>query len=199
MIHLTQKFEFETDSIEDFGQMLEIIVPLMFRHQNSESTKLHLKGKPRSYWGDGSEYKWSDMGILEHKGWHSIKPCGTFAGARQYKVHDTVVTKEDAAKEASHCERLAPTRLWIATLSDSPSGFGKDDIACTSRIQMINKAIHSAQYAERTKKEEFEALRVDEWMDGMDGSVHMGFRMAMDYDGGAEVLSLSLCHIYYGK
>lgn len=202
MLHLIQGFKFETDSLEDFSKMLDPIVHIMFRSQNSQYTKLHLRGKPSYGWNDGSEYKWSNKGILEQNGRHlTIEPCATFAGATEYKVSNSYSYKEDAAKEVSHCDKLPPTRLWVATLADSIHDFNakNDDVYCAGQTQMINKAMQAMALAERNKKEEFDALRVEDWMEDGDGSVNTGFRMHMDYDGGSEVLILSLCHIYYGK
>lgn len=200
MIHMVQQFEFETDSLEDFERMLETIVHMEFRHPNGEYTKLHMKGKEPSFWGDGSEYKWTEKAILQNGGKiYSIEPCGVYGGAKQYKTLNQYVSMDEAAKEACHSEKLPPTRLWLATLSDSSCGFKKgEDHYCQSRSQMINRAVAVAQNAAK-KKEEFEGLRTDEWMDGMDGSVNMGFRIAGGWDCGARVINLSLCHVYYGK
>lgn len=199
MINHTQSFEFETDSLEDFERMLETIVHTLFRHQNSEYTKLHMR-KKAPHWGNGSEYKWSDKGILQHGGKnYSIEPCATYAGAKQFKVLNPYVTLDEAAKEASHCDHLPPTRLWVATLCDSACAFNKEDWLCQTKSQMINRAAHAMQCAARDKKEEFKELRTEGWMENGDGSVDMGFRIAKEYNGGSEVLNLSLCHVYYGK
>lgn len=204
MIHMVQQFEFETDSLEDFERMLETIVHLEFRHQNSEYTKLHLKKKP-PHWADGSEYKWTDRGIIGigpsgAQKCFSIEPCATLAGAKQFKVLNQWTTLEEAAKEASHCERLPPTRLWVATLSDSACGFKKgEDHYCQTKSQMINKAIHAMHHADNAKIEAFGKLRTESWMEGGDGSLGMGYRIASEWDCGSRVLNLSLCHVYYGK
>lgn len=198
MSHI-QNFKFETDSLEDFEKMLEVIVHCLFRHQNSEYTKLHLKAKEPSHWDDGSEYKWTDKAILQTGQRNCvIEPFATYAGAKQYKVTNEYITLEDAAKEASHCDKLPPTRLWIATLSDSNCGFNKDHY-CGTKSQMINKAIHATKNVYGKRKNEFDALREPDWMTNGDGSIGTGFRMAVEWDCGAQVLALSLCHIYYGK
>lgn len=197
MINMVQQFEFETDSLEDFERMLEVIVHTEFRHQNSEYTKLHLKKKP-PHWSDGSEYKWTDRGIISiGQKIFSIMPCATYGGARQYRVLNQWVTLDEAAKEANHCEKLPPTRLWVATLSDSSCGFKKgEDDYCYNKSQMINKAIHHMRHAD---KKEFEKLRTEEWMDQGDGSIGIGYRIASEWDSGSRVINLSLCHVYYGK
>jgi hypothetical protein len=201
MINMVQQFEFETDSLEDFERMLEVIVYTEFRHQNSEYTKLHMKKKPSSHWGDGSEYKWTDKSILQiDKKFYSIELCATYHGARQVKVCKEHTSLEDAATNANQCDKLPPTRLWVATLSDSSCGFKKgEDHYCQTKAQLINRAAHAMQCADRDKVDEFEKLRTPDWMDRGDGSVSMGFRIAKEYDGGSEVLQLSLCHVYYGK
>lgn len=199
MINHVEKFEFETDSLEDFERMLETIVHTLFRHQNSEYTKLHIRKKaPR--WSDGSEYKWSDRAILQLAGKnYSVEPCATYAGAKQCKVLNQHVTLDEAAKEASHCDKLPPTRLWVATLCDSACAYKQgEDWLCQTKSQMINRAAHAMQCAARDKKNEFEELRTEDWMHG-DGTIAMGFRIAKEYDSGSEVLNLSFCHVYYGK
>lgn len=201
MIHHTETFEFETDSLEDFERMLECIVHTLFRHQNSEYTKLHLAHKPPSYWGDGSEYKWSDKAMIEAGGKiYTIEPCATYGGATKYRTVNQHLNFDEAAKEASRCDKLPPTRLWVATLSDSSCRFEKGkDHYCTTKSQMINRAAHMMQQADRDKKAEFEKLRTPEWMDKGDGTVRMGYRIAKEWESGSEVLYLSLCHVYYGK
>jgi len=201
MIHMVQQFEFETDSLEDFERMLETIVHIEFRHQNSEYTKLHMKKKPSFSWGDGSEYKWTDRAILQTGGKsYTIEPCATYHGASQFQVRNQHLNLEEAAKEASHCDKLPPTRLWVATLSDSACGFKKgEDHYCQTKSQMINRAAHAMQQAAKDKKDEFAQMRTPEWMDHGDGSIGTGYRIANEWDSGSRVLILSMCHVYYGK
>jgi hypothetical protein len=157
-----------------------------------------MKKTPQSHWEDGSEYKWANRGIIAiGDQCYSIELCATYHGARQYKTLNKWFNLEDAAKEASHYEKLPPTRLWVATLSDY--GFRDGDIFCHSKSQMINRAAHAMQIAAKDKKDEFDKLRVEDWMEDGDGSYDMGFRIAKAYDSGSIVLHLSLCHIYYGK
>ena len=205
MIHLVQQFEFETDSLEDFEKMLEVIVYTEFRHQNSEYTQLHMQKNPPSHWDDGSEGKWTDKAIIGvgpsgQQKIYTIEPCATYHGAKQYRTLNQHVSLEEAAKDASHYERLPATRLWVATLSDSACKFKKgQDHACNTKSQMINRATHAMQIAYRDKKAAFDELRVPEWMESGDGSYDMGFRLASGWDSGSRALYLSLCHIYYGK
>jgi len=120
---ITQNFEFETDELDDFKQMLETTINILFKHSNSGYTKLHLKKLPSYYWEDGSEYKWSDRGIIDMGSIYSIKPCAIYHGAKQYKILNQHLSLADAAKEANECKMLPPTRLWAATLADSAHSF----------------------------------------------------------------------------
>jgi hypothetical protein len=201
MINLVQKLEFETDSLADMEKMIELIVYTEFRHQNSEYTQLHMKKNPPSHWEDGSEYKFSDKAIIDVGGKiYVIEPTYMQAGAKQFKPVKEYKSLDAAAKDAYGSEKLPPTNLWVATLSDSHCGFKKgEDHACNTKAQMINRAAHSMQIAARDKKEAFEELRVPDWMANGDGSYSMGFRIASSWDSGSRVLYLSLCHIYYGK
>lgn len=200
MIHLTQKFKFETDSLEDFERMLETIVHTLFRHQNSEYTKLHLRKKEPSHWSDGSEYEFSDKAVIDvDNNIYTIEPTYMHHGAKRYQTVQKYKNLDAACKDACESKKLPPTRLWVATLDDSACHFKKgEDLYCQSKSQMINRAVHAMQCAAKDK-DKFNRMREPEWMTHGDGSVGMGFRISCEYDSGSEVLNLSLCHIYYGK
>jgi len=212
-INLTQKFCFETDSLDSFEKMLETISKIMF-HEPDKYINHHIQVVEPSYWQDGKDYRnmWDNCqpilaessNLLYNPGkeYHLLKFDGIFGGASFLKLEQSFFTRDEASKASmSHKKEPNPTRLFVARLSDYSGDYNKEggDIHCRSIDNMINNSMKILRNFDTEKLFQKLGDGYNEGFNSDDGSVDVGYRMHQEPCGGWDYLVISLVHMYYGK
>lgn len=228
-INMTQAFAFETDSLESLKSALTTIVQVLFKNPDSRYHKPYIQLKEPDFWRDGMDHGWEfeyRPSILDtttlgatpdpEPRYALVDVCGMFGGADQIKAVEGTQRYDDQDEAAAAAiaigkekgKKPRPTRFFIACLGDSAYQVSQRKegnlILCSSLEQMVHKTIIQLKSVteSRSALDQFWQKCGDGYNSGFssfDGSIGAGYRLHWEPNGGADLLYVSLVHMYYGK
>jgi hypothetical protein len=202
-IEMTQKLVFETDDIKLFEKMLDVSVRIVFKKTHNLKFLL----QEPSCFDDGKydeSYDSEQVDIVEsadYDNWYFLEPIGTYHGAVFFKQGKGFDNKDKAAKAS--CESRIepkPKYMWLSTIYDhdyegSTRNRPKYRYSAKNHDDFMDNIMKQIKLGDQRKfHEDFSHLDTED-----DVSFSAGYRLEHRPSGGADMLDISFCGIYYGK
>ena len=198
---MTQDFEFETDDVETLIKMLNTIGSILF-----DGTKIIISKNANDFnfcFDDGRYKGRNEYSVF---GKSVLRPDKMLLGVtvceEEYHFQKQKVAIEHAAKLNRALDQ-SPTRKFLMCIATNYSDYkgckkyagfktGQKYIEDTAKELMSDQFLVNSFYKECGDG-------YNDWFDGQDGDVGLGYKLSWSPSGAEDRLHLSLIHMYYGK